>query len=558
MKLPVAARARFSARQAILACAIATSALCASASAQCLGWSQQFSPTFGTTPLALRSYDDGAGAALYVGSYGVQRWTGGSWLDLTGLSGTVDASVGALCEYDDGSGPALYAGGDFEYAGSSSSPGIAKWTGASWNPVGQGLWSNEGALWVSAATVFDDGGGPALFLGGRFTAAPGFVTSHGIIKWDGSTWSGLAGGISGYPTGQPPVVFALTEFDDGSGPALYAGGTFTSIGGVAANRIAKWNGTAWSALGTGVDGWVYSMAVYNDGTGSALYALGSFSSAGGVSTHGPARWDGTSWSAVGTNTTLTGGYALAVFDDGSGSALYAACDGYAAGGWMRNVCRWDGVSWTSLGGGVDGDVRAMAVHDDGAGVGPQLYVAGSFHSVGDGIPSDEVAEWMGCHIQVATVCVGDGTYAPCPCGNHGLAGRGCENSTGSGGAMLNSTGTTIPDTFTLISSYEPASAISVFVMGDALTGTPLMFGDGIRCAGGNLLRMYVHAAVGGSAYGPQPGDPSVSQRAANLGFPIPPGSVRYFQTYYRDGLASFCPPPNGSSFNISNALRVIW
>src|SRR5438552_18823760 len=48
-------------------------------------------------------------------------------------------------------------------------------------------------------------------------------------------------------------VNALTVFDDGAGggPALYAGGTFTIAGGVAANRIAKWNGSSgrWSAVG---------------------------------------------------------------------------------------------------------------------------------------------------------------------------------------------------------------------------------------------------------------------------------------------------------------------
>jgi len=47
-------------------------------------------------------------------------------------------------------------------------------------------------------------------------------------------------------------VGALTVFDDGSGPALYAGGNFTIAGGVAANRVAKWNGSSWSSLGSGV------------------------------------------------------------------------------------------------------------------------------------------------------------------------------------------------------------------------------------------------------------------------------------------------------------------
>src|SRR6266496_2923142 len=62
----------------------------------------------------------------------------------------------------------------------------------------------------------------------------------------------------------------------------YVGGTFTSAGGSAAMNIAKWNGSAWSALGSGLGGgsgnylFVYALAV----SGSDLYA-GSFTTAGG-------------------------------------------------------------------------------------------------------------------------------------------------------------------------------------------------------------------------------------------------------------------------------------
>jgi hypothetical protein len=200
----------------------------------------------------------------------------------------------------------------------------------------------------------------------------------------------------------------------------------------------------------------------------------------------------------------------------------------------------------------------MAVYDDGAGGGPDLYLGGDFLTAGDQVISQNVAEWYGCQSQIASMCYGDGTFAPCPCSNSGAPGNGCRNSAGLGGALLHSTGTTIPDTLTLIANNEPATPLTIFMMGDALTETPIHFGDGIRCAGGNLLRMYLHTAVGGNAAAPLPGEPSISQRAANLGFPIPPGSVRYFQAYYRDGAPSFCPFPTGSSFNITSALRVIW
>ena len=72
-------------------------------------------------------------------------------------------------------------------------------------------------------------------------------------------------------------VLALTVFDDGSGPALCAGGEFGNAGGVAANFIAKWDGAGWSALGSGMNSAVMALAVFDDGSGPALYAGGGFS-----------------------------------------------------------------------------------------------------------------------------------------------------------------------------------------------------------------------------------------------------------------------------------------
>jgi hypothetical protein len=67
-------------------------------------------------------------------------------------------------------------------------------------------------------------------------------------------------------------------FDDGGGPELVAGGFFTTAGGVAAEYIAKWDGSSWSPLGGGMNDWVDALEVFDDGIGlSALYAGGYFS-----------------------------------------------------------------------------------------------------------------------------------------------------------------------------------------------------------------------------------------------------------------------------------------
>jgi hypothetical protein len=146
------------------------------------------------------------------------------------------------------------------------------------------------------------------------------VPASCVARWDGTTWSPLGTGMNG-------VVRALAVDRSGN---LYAGGSFTTAGGVSASRIAKWNGTSWSALGAGVNQNVYTLAFDADGR---LYAGGGFTTAGGASANHVARWSGSSWSTLGSGTsdatsTMTvdgrgnvycGGYFLAAGNKGSGN-----------------------------------------------------------------------------------------------------------------------------------------------------------------------------------------------------------------------------------------------
>jgi Tol biopolymer transport system component len=160
---------------------------------------------------------------------------------------------------------------------------------------------------------------------------------------------------------------------------------------------------------------------------------------------------------------------------------------------------------------------------------------------------------------IVASCFGDGTGIPCPCGNSGLAGHGCENSSSTGGALLSASGSPSlsSDTLVLTSSGERPTALSIFLQGNALIA-PVTYGDGLRCAGGTLKRLYVKNAVGGVAIAPQAGDPSVSARSAALGNPIPMGATRHYQTYYRDPNPVFCPNPQGDTWNISSGLSAVW
>jgi hypothetical protein len=360
--------------------------------------------------LALAVWDDGSGPALYAAGFfdtaggvtvnGVAKWDGTAWSALSGPAGTgVNNTVNALAVYDDGGGPALYAGGHFVTAGGVTVNRVAKWDGTAWSAL-----SGPGATGVSngvnALAVYDDGGGPALYAGGSFTEAGG-VTVHSVAKWNGSAWSALSGPAG---TGTSSSVQELAVHNDGGGPALYAGGSFIEAGGVVVNGIARWDGTGWSALsglsGAGVAGSVSALAVYDPGTGSALYAGGFFQAAGGQDVGNVARWNG-AWSAlsteVGAGMDFGIVHALAVFDDGGGKDLYAGGAFVRAGETTVNrIARWNGETWSALdgpaGSGMDGEVRALAVFDDGGG--PALYAGGSFTTAG-GVTVNHVARWDG-------------------------------------------------------------------------------------------------------------------------------------------------------------------
>jgi len=156
-------------------------------------------------------------------------------------------------------------------------------------------------------------------------------------------------------------------------------------------------------------------------------------------------------------------------------------------------------------------------------------------------------------------CFGDGTLVTaCPCGNNGLAGRGCENSASTGGAVLSASGLVGNDTVVFTSSGELPTALTIFLQGNNASVAGFVFGDGVRCTAGSLKRLYTKNAVSGVATAPTGANLSVQAQSAALGDTILPGTTRWYQAYYRDANPGFCPNPPGSTFNISSGLVVVW
>ncbi len=147
----------------------------------------------------------------------------------------------------------------------------------------------------------------------------------------------------------------------------------------------------------------------------------------------------------------------------------------------------------------------------------------------------------------------------CPCGNPpGAPARGCDNSSFTGGAQLSASGlpSLAADTLQFSTSGERPSAGSVLLQGSAAT-SGAVFGQGVRCAGGTLKRLYLATAVGGSVHLPAPGDLSVSARSAAVGDVLTSGATRIYAVYYRDPiLLGGCPASSG--FNVTQSGQVSW
>ena len=309
------------------------------------------------------------------------------WDDRFGLAGVQNGSVNAIAV----SGGTLYVGGSFTFAGDAPHAYIAEWDGRAWQDLSGGLSGAPSGLTpeVDALAL----SGTTLYAGGIFTAAHNgttAVTVHDVAAWDttGGTWSALGGGIAAGSTCGFCVV--RVEALAVSGSTVFAAGSFGKAGTTAANSIAAWNGTTWTALGKGL----YSCSACSPVqagdvralvlSGSTLYAGGTFERAGTVTANNVAGWNGTAWTALGSGVVpgYQGGvFALAM----DGSSLIAGGDFTKAGPVaVDSVAVWSGSAWSALdgatsgvmigtgSGGTEGVVDALLVS------GTTLYVGGSF------------------------------------------------------------------------------------------------------------------------------------------------------------------------------------
>lgn len=218
---------------------------------------------------------------------GVKRYTNGGWQVIGANNGfSTQIAIG----YTDQAGDALYIFSNFTSVNGVPARGFARFDGSTWTAPWPHLVQKGNG--VPDAVVYDDGTGPAIFTNSVPTIDGIGAERQGLFKWDGTTWTFVGG--PAFPSAR--YIMDLQVFDDGRGPAIYIGGEFQNFGGVVTENIVRYSGQGFEAVGGGIRTLVKSMGVVRDQRGLSLWvqsqASNSYNSVAGGVVYGFAQWVG--------------------------------------------------------------------------------------------------------------------------------------------------------------------------------------------------------------------------------------------------------------------------
>lgn len=325
---------------------------------------------------------------------GLLRKYNGIWAAIgSGISG---GSVSVWAESPDNS---ILLGGSF-----TSVDGVANTSQlASFDPETT-TWSSIGVVNGSdvLAIEFDSLGN--IYVGGSFVDIDSVANTSYLAKYDKatSTW------VSITPSGSPDsTIRDILYLPTGE---LVVTGNFTAINGVAANRIAIYDGSTWAALGTGLNNVGRTLAYGGDGY---IYVGGDFTTADGVTVNRIAYWDETTFVALGSGVDAA---IYSIVFDPTG-VLYLGGDFTTVDGeTIYGVAKWNGIQFSALGGGLirtpltPPNIAQLFYGSDG-----NLLATGTFNKTADDSLefSSGIALWNGftwSHFDLAVTSVGHALY----------------------------------------------------------------------------------------------------------------------------------------------------
>jgi hypothetical protein len=252
-----------------------------------------------------------------------------------------------------------------------------------WDHLGHGSTTTTSALNSHVDALNSDNPG-ILYVGGAFTNAGGVANADHLAKWNGTAWSAVNGAVT--------LNGAVDAIAYASGH-VYVGGQFTNVAGnTSINYLAEWTGTAWQSPCAGTNPITAQVAALQI-IGNTLYVGGSFANGAGL-----AAAD----FLVACDLTTGAAHALVATDGAINSgvaALTADSNGtlYAGGGFINlegvtgvdHVAYYKGGTWHQMGGphAVNQIVRSLAAH------GADVYVGTDATDINGILRADHIARW---------------------------------------------------------------------------------------------------------------------------------------------------------------------
>ncbi|MCB9915510.1 MAG: hypothetical protein H6828_10230 [Planctomycetes bacterium] len=389
-------------------------------------------------------------------------------------------------------------------------------TGSTWTSIGP----DQGSVFESelVALTFTPGAPNTILAGG---------SDFGVAGAEATVWKTTDGGVNWtkayesvetnedvldivYAPGAPGVLVAC--FDDFEG--VQDGGALRSTDG----------GTTWAASNTGLASECQGWSLDVPAGGSKIYLADADTGTGNGGLYESAD-GGATWSQ--TNASGTTRYVSA--QPAATSTLYTT---HFTAPKVR-ASEDDGATLSDYTAGLSASATVQGMHLNNGGT--YLYIATNQGS------------W-----RTAVDVGGTGTEycfgVNCPCGNDDAT-AGCQNGTGVGGKLAAAGAASVSGgALVLTGSALPPNQPGLYFQGlNAVNGgAGTLFGDGLRCAGGSVVRLQVRAASAA-------GTSSTTVNVAAVGG-VSSGDVRRYQLWYRDPAGSPC----GAFFNLTNGVELVW
>lgn len=275
----------------------------------------------------------------------------------TALGQGVNSQVHAMCKGPNGN---IYIAGEFSKAGGLPARMLAQWNGKTWKAM-------DGFSYGRINSIVADSN--HLYIAGIFNDING-KEYNSIAKYIKGKWQPLAEGMQllHYNPYSSPIanITAMCVHNN----EIYVIGNFDQAGKVLARNIAKWDGNAWSAIGTGIIGYPKAIAVNHTGE----IFVSTMQENQSILQQMPLyHWHNNSWDTI----------ALPPYCQQINTIQAYGNDLYIGGDFRLDddsddmgIAKLNGITWESVEGGIVGTVQSLFVYND------TLYVGGNIKSIG--------------------------------------------------------------------------------------------------------------------------------------------------------------------------------